>query len=161
MGAMPPMIVFLFPNNVVMRNILWLLALALFAFSCDEEDCNDTVAEPLNFNVYGEITVVNQAGLPVEGYPVRITFQKHWCDGDVGFAAEFSGQTDINGKWDHDIDYEFLNEKDYLTVHYQAGAGDQAIGQLDEFGYKIIRNSIGVGSIGVSFPALHTFVIFQ
>lgn len=143
-----------------MRNLLWLLLLSLFAFSCDEEDCNDTVADSISFSVSGEIMVINQAGLPIKDYPVRITFQKHWCDGSVGLAAEFTGQTNVNGEWFAAIQYTLLNEEDYITVHYQAGSGEQALGYFDEFKYGIIRATLR-NSVGVAFHASHTFEIVQ
>ena len=144
-----------------MKKILFLLLFSLLAFTCEEDDCDSTVADTISFGMLGEITVINQAGLAVEGYPVRITFQKHWCDGGVGFPAEFSGVTDLNGKWSHIIDYELNNEEDYITVDYAAGTGTTQLGHMDLFKYPIINSRVGGGSIGVLFPALHTFEIVE
>jgi hypothetical protein len=137
-----------------------MLLLALLASTCDDDDCSKTVVGLFEFGMYGEITVIDQAGLPVEGYPVRVIFQKHWCDGSFGLAAEFTGETDVNGKWFHSINYNMTNEKDYITVHYAAGTGETQLGYDDQFSYGIIRSFIG-NSIGVAFPARYQFEIIR
>ena len=152
---------FVVQNNSAMRNLFFpLCLLALLFTACEEDECSGTVAPQISFVILGEVTVIDQAGLPVRDYPVRVIFQKHWCDGAFGLAAEFTGETNVNGQWSADIQYELSNEQDYITVHYAAGTGETQLGYDDQFGYGIIKSTLG-NSIGVAFPARHQFEIIR
>ncbi len=142
-----------------MKNYLIpFLFMATLTFSCEKDNCSQTVVDSLEVTFRGEITVVNSSGFPLGNYPIRIIFQKHWCDGDTGFPAELPGFTDMTGIWAYDIDYTFNNEDDYIMVQFYAGTGDDELGYSAKYEYDLVRVATSTSWPKI-FNARHEFVV--
>jgi len=129
-----------------MRNFLLVLAIFFLFISCNEEGCDDTVIGEINITFQAWISVSDRDGNDIDNYPVRYIIQKTFCDGDVGFPIEDSGNTNSNGLFVNGRIWTlpYINELDYVTVYFYAGTGANELGSAKKYYYDDIKNKSGV-----------------
>ena len=115
-----------FFGNFILIFILGLLTIP----SCEKkEGCDETTVPQHSMRLYFSIGVQDQAGQRVIDYPVKFGVSKTWCDGYKNPVSIFeSGKTDNFGLYTckySDWSLEFNNSKEFWTIYFYAGAGDE------------------------------------
>lgn len=137
-----------------MKSLLFFAVFLLFfATSCDEDNCKDGELDyAIEASIKGLVRVQNQNGSYIEDYPVEVKFQKHFCDGAVGYLVEYDGETDLAGAYSRTQDYEFTNRKDEVHVQLFAGEGANRQEYINILDYKLAEGGATV---------MHLFTVAQ
>lgn len=131
-----------------MKNqLLYIAMLIVFLlYACDEK-CSDTVVPEHITEFKINVEIVDNAGNFISDYPVKITIQKIFCDGDVGLPITEEGVTSEDGIfWTSQYwPIPYTNSKDVVKVYYYAGTGENELGYSQQYGYSSDRPFVAEG----------------
>ncbi len=127
-----------------MKKIVILIAFGFLLISAckEEETCSDTIIPQYTIELSVKIYVFDKNDEMVIGYPSRYIVQKTFCDGDVGFPIEESGNTTSYGYfWGKYWNLPYTNEKDYVTCYLYAGTLEGELGYSIKIDYNDIKGT--------------------
>jgi len=141
------------------KSYFLLVLLPLFFFSCDE-GCDKTIAPQIKNSIRARVLILDQNGNGVLNYPVKIEFQKKWCDGSWAILVSNSGNTwpESVGYWDAvSPSYELNNKEDYILIKYTAGTGDNIQESSEKATYADFKSTVPT----LYVEKAHTFEIIR